>query len=62
MPVLLEPRAVAVDTGHWVDSLRPTPEQRTTLIIIGAYALAVLILWHLPVLKIILYPFKVDLL
>ncbi|PKY41352.1 hypothetical protein RhiirA4_395814 [Rhizophagus irregularis] len=56
MPVILEPRAV---TGQdVVDRLRPTPEQRITLIIIGAYALAILILWHLPVLKIILYPFK----
>ncbi|GES86672.1 hypothetical protein GLOIN_2v1659360 [Rhizophagus clarus] len=56
MPVILEPRAV---TGQdVVDRLRPTPEQRITLIFVGAYALAILILWHLPILKIILYPFK----
>jgi len=56
MPVILEPRAV---TGQVVvDRLRPTSEQRTTLIITGAYILAILILWHLPGLRVILYPFK----
>ncbi|RIA98496.1 peptidase M50B-like-domain-containing protein [Glomus cerebriforme] len=55
MPVILEPRATGPEI---VDRIRPTPGQRTILIIIGAYILAILILWHLPVLKIILYPFK----
>lgn len=40
------------------DRLRPTPTQRITLIVAGCYIIAIAILWHVPVLKTLLYPFK----
>ncbi|KAJ9070032.1 hypothetical protein DSO57_1012726 [Entomophthora muscae] len=40
------------------DLLTITDSQRTTLIVIGCYIVAILVLWNLPVLKLILYPFK----
>jgi len=36
----------------------PNPTQRTTLIVAGVYILVIGILWHVPVLNYILYPFK----
>jgi len=36
----------------------PTPTQRTTLIIAACYIIAIAILWHVPYLKSIIYPFK----
>jgi preprotein translocase subunit SecG len=38
--------------------LEPNETQRTTLIIIGVYFIGILILWNLPYIKHILYPFK----
>ncbi|THG96383.1 hypothetical protein EW145_g7786 [Phellinidium pouzarii] len=38
--------------------LTPTPTQRTTLIVAGCYIIAIAILWHVPVLNWIIYPFK----
>ncbi|ORX88378.1 hypothetical protein K493DRAFT_268389 [Basidiobolus meristosporus CBS 931.73] len=38
--------------------LEPTDSQKTTLWIIGAYSIGILILWNAPVLRTILYPFK----
>ncbi|KAK9703988.1 hypothetical protein K7432_010455 [Basidiobolus ranarum] len=38
--------------------LEPTASQTTTLWIIGGYVVAILILWNAPVLRTILYPFK----
>ncbi|KAI9313116.1 peptidase M50B-like-domain-containing protein [Dichotomocladium elegans] len=38
--------------------LTPTSDQRTTLIIIGVYVAAILILWNMPIIKIVLSPFK----
>jgi len=40
------------------DSLTPTATQRTTLIVAGCYIVAIAILWHVPYLTLILYPFK----
>ena len=40
--------------------LAPTDDQRITLIIIGVYVAAVLILWNMPIIKIVLAPFKVS--
>jgi len=38
--------------------LTPNPTQRTTLIVAGCYIIAIAILWHVPYLKVIIYPFK----
>jgi len=38
--------------------LAPTPTQRTTLIVAGVYIVAIAILWHVPYLSFIIYPFK----
>jgi len=39
-------------------SVTPTPTQRTTLIVAGCYVIAIGILWHIPYLNWIIYPFK----
>lgn len=39
--------------------LTPTDDQRITLIIIGVYVAAILILWNMPIIKHVLAPFKV---
>ncbi|PFH53602.1 hypothetical protein AMATHDRAFT_137529 [Amanita thiersii Skay4041] len=36
----------------------PNGTQQTTLIVAGCYILAIAILWHVPYLKMIIYPFK----
>ncbi|KAJ2454397.1 THO2 plays a role in transcriptional elongation [Coemansia sp. RSA 2336] len=43
------------DVAH---ALTPTDEQRTILIVIGAYALGILVLWNIPYINMILLPFK----
>ncbi|KAI3627851.1 hypothetical protein CBS14141_001852 [Malassezia furfur] len=40
------------------DDLVPTTDQRNTIIVACVYALAILLLWNIPILKVILYPFK----
>ncbi|KAI0628735.1 peptidase M50B-like-domain-containing protein [Trametes polyzona] len=40
------------------DSLTPNETQRTTLIVAACYIVAIAILWHLPYLSAIIYPFK----
>ncbi|KAK7023914.1 peptidase M50B-like-domain-containing protein [Favolaschia claudopus] len=40
------------------DVLRPNATQRTTLIVAGVYIIAIAILWHVPILNKIIYPFK----
>ncbi|KAI8985955.1 peptidase M50B-like-domain-containing protein [Pilobolus umbonatus] len=52
---LVARQAVAENT---VNSLTPTHDQKIILGIIGAYTLAILILWNMPVIKVILAPFK----
>ncbi|KAJ2726704.1 hypothetical protein GGI07_000428 [Coemansia sp. Benny D115] len=49
-------RAVSGDDVR--NALTPTKDQRTILIVIGAYTLGILILWNIPYLNIILLPFK----
>lgn len=39
-------------------SLVPNTTQRNTLIVAGMYIIAIAILWHVPFLKMIIYPFK----
>jgi len=39
-------------------SLTPNPTQRTTLIVAGCYILVIAILWHVPYLNFVIYPFK----
>jgi hypothetical protein len=43
------------------NSLTPTQDQKIILIIIGVYIAAIMILWNMPIAKIILSPFKVCL-
>ncbi|KAG5727390.1 hypothetical protein E4T56_gene11948 [Termitomyces sp. T112] len=38
--------------------ITPNDTQRTTLIVAGVYILVIAILWHVPYLKLIIYPFK----
>jgi len=38
--------------------LTPTPTQRTTLIVAACYIVVIAILWHVPVLNYLIYPFK----
>ncbi|KAI0345054.1 hypothetical protein BDW22DRAFT_990120 [Trametopsis cervina] len=40
------------------DMLTPTATQRTTLIVAACYIVVIAILWHVPYLSVILYPFK----
>ncbi|KIP10270.1 hypothetical protein PHLGIDRAFT_28525 [Phlebiopsis gigantea 11061_1 CR5-6] len=39
-------------------AITPNETQRTTLIVAGCYVLAIAILWHVPYLTLILYPFR----
>jgi hypothetical protein len=50
-------RQAVTDTA--VNRLTPTEDQKIILIIIGVYTAAILILWNMPIAKIILSPFKV---
>lgn len=40
------------------ESLTPNDTQRTTLIVAGVYIIIIAILWHVPYLKALIYPFK----
>lgn len=42
------------------DLQNPTHTQRVTLGVIAAYVVAIAILWNVPYLKMILWPFKVS--
>ncbi|KZP32601.1 hypothetical protein FIBSPDRAFT_925090 [Athelia psychrophila] len=39
-------------------SLTPTETQKVTLIVAGCYVIAIAILWHVPYLKLLIYPFR----
>ncbi|RCH88057.1 hypothetical protein CU098_003391 [Rhizopus stolonifer] len=52
---LVARQAVAENAAN---SLTPTQDQKITLIIIGVYTAAILVLWNMPIAKIILSPFK----
>ncbi|ESK92240.1 hypothetical protein Moror_4772 [Moniliophthora roreri MCA 2997] len=55
MPFLPEPHLVSRD---FEERVTPNATQRTTLIVAGCYILAIAILWHIPILSWIIYPFK----
>ncbi|KAG9307775.1 hypothetical protein G9A89_023340 [Geosiphon pyriformis] len=58
-PVLVQSSLNTRDLGSDLSNhLEPNSTQRTTLIFIGVYAVGILIVWNLPVVKTILYPFK----
>ncbi|KAF9032911.1 peptidase M50B-like-domain-containing protein [Panaeolus papilionaceus] len=40
------------------ERLTPNETQRNTLIVAGVYIIVIFILWHMPYLKLIIYPFK----
>ncbi|KAJ8454163.1 hypothetical protein ONZ45_g19410 [Pleurotus djamor] len=40
------------------ERITPNETQRNTLIVAGIYILAIAILWHVPYLKVVIYPFK----
>jgi len=54
---VLEAR-VALESRDAQSDLTPNETQRTTLIVGGCYIIAIAILWHVPYLNKILYPFK----
>ncbi|CAG8745354.1 17932_t:CDS:2, partial [Cetraspora pellucida] len=60
MPAIFDERAfVDRDIGQDVKTrITPSKDEITTLIIIGVYMLVILILWRMPILNYILYPFK----
>ncbi|CAG8588900.1 2123_t:CDS:2 [Paraglomus occultum] len=51
MPIIYERETIS-------QRLEPNDTQRATLYVIGAYFIGILILWNLPYIKHILYPFK----
>jgi hypothetical protein len=59
MPALYDPQELhTLVVRNAKTSLTPNPTQRTTLIVAGAYIIAIGILWHVPFLSWIIYPFK----
>lgn len=57
MPVL-EQNIHALQVRDARDALTPNETQRTTLIVAGCYIIGIAILWHVPFLSWIIYPFK----
>ncbi|RPD59247.1 hypothetical protein L226DRAFT_536265 [Lentinus tigrinus ALCF2SS1-7] len=51
-------RNFAVFARDAQDTLTPNATQRTTLIVAACYIVAIAILWHLPYVSVIIYPFK----
>jgi len=49
---------VVLESSDVRDILTPNDTQRTTLIVGGCYIIAIAILWHVPYINKILYPFK----
>jgi len=69
MPALFDPPALIASSYHEVSSravhghslkerLTPNETQKITLIVAGCYIVLIAILWHVPMLAWILYPFK----
>lgn len=48
--------------GHWLlkraSRIDPTADQRTLIIVACIYVVAIILLWNLPYVKVIIYPFK----
>ncbi|KAI0045139.1 hypothetical protein FA95DRAFT_1495908 [Auriscalpium vulgare] len=49
---------VPIYSRDFASRVTPNPTQRTTLIVAGIYILVIAILWHVPFLNLIIYPFK----
>lgn len=47
-------------TENAMSKLTPTEDQKIILIIIGVYTAVILVLWNMPIAKIVLSPFKVS--
>jgi len=58
MPALSEDNYYALQIRDASAQLTPNPTQRTTLIVAGVYVIVIAILWHVPYLNRIIYPFK----
>ncbi|KAL0947565.1 hypothetical protein HGRIS_013654 [Hohenbuehelia grisea] len=62
MPIIDEYSGSLNNTTIWARDFKtqvtPNATQRTTLIVAGCYIIVIAILWHVPYLKEILYPFK----
>ncbi|KIM87416.1 hypothetical protein PILCRDRAFT_814937 [Piloderma croceum F 1598] len=59
MPTLYDaPDAHFIFARDAKSTLTPTPTQKVTLIVAGCYVIAIAILWHVPYLKLLIYPFK----
>ncbi|GAC72131.1 hypothetical protein PANT_6c00079 [Moesziomyces antarcticus T-34] len=58
MPLLLLRQAAATTSSSGQSRIDPTKDQRTTIIVACVYAVAIIILWNIPILNYILYPFK----
>ncbi|KAI8820134.1 peptidase M50B-like-domain-containing protein [Fimicolochytrium jonesii] len=56
-PFIIHPRAPIGD--DFASRLEPSPEQKRTIIFIAVYAAVITVLWNVPVLKQILWPFKI---
>lgn len=56
--VTTAPRVFAHSVRDFKSQVTPTETQRVTLIVAGCYILVIAILWHVPVLNKIIYPFK----
>ncbi|WFD37664.1 uncharacterized protein MJAP1_000611 [Malassezia japonica] len=54
----MPPAYVVVRRAPDYQKLDPTTDQRNTIIVACVYALAILLLWNIPILKVVLYPFK----
>ncbi|KAF8590499.1 hypothetical protein K439DRAFT_1627777 [Ramaria rubella] len=58
MPAFTDDTYYALQIRDATSQLTPNSTQRTTLIVAGVYVVAIAILWHVPVLSWIIYPFK----
>ncbi|CAG8852690.1 35581_t:CDS:2, partial [Gigaspora margarita] len=61
MPAILDSSLVERDIGQEIHTrITPTEKEIRTLIIIGIYIVVIMVLWRMPILKYILYPFKIE--
>ncbi|KAJ7261373.1 peptidase M50B-like-domain-containing protein [Mycena haematopus] len=54
----MSPAAVVLAVRDASSTLTPSATQKTTLIVAGVYIIVIAILWHVPYLNKIIYPFK----
>jgi len=58
MPAVHEDNYYALQVRDVTAQLTPNATQRTTLIVAGVYIIVIAVLWHVPYLNWIIYPFK----